>query len=93
MNTARDPSEAPERIQDGLLHDQRRARRPNTTVPLQRSRTQRVLAGVCGGIAEYVDAAPATVRAVFLVTLVPSIGVTGLGYLLLWWLLPVAPPT
>ncbi|MEJ2357785.1 MAG: PspC domain-containing protein [Deinococcales bacterium] len=73
---------------DGLLHDQRRARRPNTAASLRRSETERVLAGVCGGIATYVDAAPSVVRAVFVLSLLPSIGVTGLGYLLLWWLLP-----
>jgi phage shock protein PspC (stress-responsive transcriptional regulator) len=50
-----------------------------------------VLAGVCGGIAAYVDAPPNVVRVLFAVSLVPSIGVTGLGYLLLWWLLPDAP--
>ena len=78
--------------QDGLLHTQRRARRPNTTASLRRSREARVLAGVCGGIAAYVDAPPNVVRVLFAVSLVPSIGVTGLGYLLLWWLLPDAPP-
>jgi len=43
-------------------------------------------------MAAYVDARPNLVRVLFAVSLLPSIGVTGLGYLLLWWLLPDAPP-
>lgn len=75
---------------DGLLHDQRRARRPETSVTLRRSDAHRVVAGVCGGIADYVGASPALVRTIFGLSLLPSIGVTGLGYLILWWLLPPA---
>ena len=80
-----------ERPQDGLLHEQRRARRPNTAAKLRRSRSNRVVAGVCSGIAAYVDASPMVVRVLFAASLIPSIGITGLGYLLLWWLLPDAP--
>ena len=88
MKTVPEPAPTPARPEDGLQHDQRRARRPNTSLRLHRSGSQRWLAGVCGGIAEYVDAAPSLVRALFLLSLIPSIGVTGLGYLVLWWLLP-----
>lgn len=90
MTPVPDPTPAADRPADGLLHDQRRARRPDTRARLRRSRDQRVLAGVCGGIAAYVDAAPGTVRAVFALSLIPSIGVSGLAYLVLWWLLPQA---
>lgn|GEM_PF-3268538 len=91
MTIRPEPTPPAEPPQDGLLHQQRRARRPNTAASLQRSRSDRVLAGVCGGIASYVDASPLVVRVLFAASLVPSIGVTGLGYLLLWWLLPNAP--
>lgn len=90
--TRPEPTSPTEPLRDGLPHTQRRARRPNTTATLRRSRSDRVLAGVCGGIAAYVDARPNLVRVLFAVSLLPSIGVTGLGYLLLWWLLPDAPP-
>ena len=88
MKTVPEPVPAARHPDDGLQHDQRRARRPNTSQRLRRSGSQRWLAGVCGGIAEYVDAAPGLVRALFVLSLIPSIGVTGLGYLVLWWLLP-----
>ena len=90
MNPLSDTPADRARPADGLLHDQRRARRPNTAASLRRSDTVRVLGGVCGGIAAYVDASPSVVRTVFALSLLPSIGVTGLGYLLLWWLLPSA---
>lgn len=90
MKTAPETPRAGDRPADGLLHDQRRARRPDTRATLRRSRDTRLLAGVCGGIADYVDASPTVVRAIFALSLIPSIGVTALGYLVLWWLLPQA---
>ena len=74
---------------DTLLHDQRRARRPNKPGRLTRSRDNRVVAGVIGGIAEYVDANPRTVRILFALSLPLSGFITLLGYLLLWLLLPL----
>ena len=74
---------------DTLLHDQRRARRPNKPGRLMRSRDNRVAAGVMGGIAEYVDANPRTVRILFALSLPLSGFITLLGYLLLWPLLPL----
>lgn len=91
MKPVQRPHGAGDRPVDGLLHDQRRARRPDSGASLRRSREERMLAGVCGGIATYVDASPGLVRAIFALSLVPSIGVTGLSYLVLWWLLPPAP--
>jgi len=87
-----DRTHAGDRPADGLLHDQRRARRPATRATLRRASDDRLLAGVCGGIAAYVDASPTTVRAIFALSLIPSIGVSGLAYLVLWWLLPQAAP-
>ena len=73
---------------DSLPHDQRRARRPGTAQRLRRSRTDRVLTGVLGGIAAFVGANPRTVRVVFSVATFLSGGILIIGYLLLWWLLP-----
>lgn len=78
-------------VHDPLSHEHRRARRPlGATKPLQRSREQRMLAGVCGGIAEFTGARPAWVRAIWVLSLIPSLGITGLAYPLLWLLLPRA---
>jgi len=77
---------------DSLPHDQRRARRPDTTRKLTRSRRDRVLTGVLGGISEYVGANPRTVRILFAVVTFLSGGILGIGYLLLWWLLPQGQP-
>lgn len=81
-------SETNDARHDVLGHDQRRARRPVTTRPLRRSRDDAVIAGICGGIATFVGASPRLVRAVWVVSLVPFIGTTAIGYLLLWWLVP-----
>ena len=75
---------------DKLPHDQSRARRPPTSARLQRSRN-RVVAGVAGGLAEYINAEPTAVRWVFGVVVVLSGGVFLIAYGLLWLLLP-APP-
>lgn len=48
------------------------------------------MAGVCGGVAEFVGARPRTVRVVYLLTVPPSLGFTLVGYLLLWALIPPA---
>lgn len=76
---------------DSLPHDERRARRPATTQRLRRSRSDRVLTGVLGGIAAFVGANPRTVRVVFGVATLFSGGLLIIGYLLLWWLLPQEP--
>ncbi|MGL4609397.1 MAG: PspC domain-containing protein [Trueperaceae bacterium] len=72
---------------DGLLHNQRRARRPQNTQQLTRS-SQKVLGGVAGGVAAFVGANPRNVRIVFVVVLLLTSGFFAVPYLLLWWLLP-----
>jgi phage shock protein C len=72
---------------DGLLHDQRRARRPDTTKKLTRS-SNKVIAGIAGGVASYIDANPRNVRIVFVIALVLTSGFFVLPYLFLWLLLP-----
>lgn len=54
---------------------------------LMRSRTDRMIAGVCGGVAEYVDVDPVLVRLIFvLFTLTTGIGL--LLYPIMWMLMP-----
>lgn len=82
-----DPTDKP----DCLTHDQSRARRPATPNRLRRSR-DRVLGGVAGGLADYIDAKPTVVRWVFGVVTVLSGGVFATAYALLWLLLPAPEP-
>jgi phage shock protein C len=77
---------------DPLPHRQRRARRPTgADAALARSRDDRIVGGVCGGIASFVGARPRTVRWLWIASLLPSLGVTALAYPAMWWLLPLQP--
>ncbi len=73
---------------DNLPHQQKRARRPNTFRRLRRSSQQRIIAGVVGGIAEYLQADPTWLRVLFSLSIVLSGGIMIIGYILLWLLLP-----
>jgi phage shock protein PspC (stress-responsive transcriptional regulator) len=56
---------------------------------LQRSRDQRIIAGVCGGIAEWLGWGATTVRILYFLVSVLSAGFPGiLVYLILWILMP-----
>jgi phage shock protein PspC (stress-responsive transcriptional regulator) len=56
---------------------------------LMRSREHRVLAGVCGGLAEWLGWRPTTVRILFVLVSVLSAAFPGiLVYLILWVLMP-----
>ena len=51
----------------------------------------RVLAGVCGGIAEFLGWSPTAVRALYVLVSIASVAFPGiLVYLLLWWVMPEA---
>lgn len=76
---------------DALTHGQRRARRPGAIPPLRRARRGRWLAGVSLGIARFVGTDVRVVRALWLLSLPLSLGITSLGYVLLWALLPLEP--
>jgi phage shock protein PspC (stress-responsive transcriptional regulator) len=55
-----------------------------------RSSTDKKIAGVCAGLADYFDLDPTIVRVVWLLAIL--VGGTGvLAYLVLWIVLPVAP--
>ncbi len=58
---------------------------------LYRSREEKMIGGVCGGIAEYFDVDPTLVRAVWVaITLLAGFGIV--LYLILWVLVPLQPP-
>jgi phage shock protein PspC (stress-responsive transcriptional regulator) len=54
-----------------------------------RSRDQRIIAGVCGGIAEWLGWSPTAVRIAFVLVSILSAAFPGiLVYLLLWLVMP-----
>jgi phage shock protein C len=57
---------------------------------LRRSRSNRVIFGVCGGLAEFFGISAFWFRLAFLIALIPG-GVPGIGlYLLMWLIIPSA---
>jgi phage shock protein C len=56
--------------------------------PLRRSRTDRWLAGICGGLGEFYGINPLWFRLAFLIALIPG-GVPGIAvYLVLFFIIP-----
>ena len=61
-------------------------------MPLYRSRRYRILAGVCGGIAEWLGWSPTWVRILFILISILSVAFPGIiVYLILWVVMPNAP--
>ncbi len=58
---------------------------------LQRSRTDRMLAGVCGGVATYFAVDPVLVRVAFVLLAFISGGMAVLAYLVAWVVMPEEP--
>lgn len=59
--------------------------------PLRRSRRHRMIAGVCGGIAEWLGWDPTLVRVLYVVGSVLSVAFPGiLVYIILWIIVPNA---
>lgn len=57
--------------------------------PLVRSRTDRIVAGVCGGLAHWLGWSPTVVRLLYVVLSILSAAFPGiLVYLLLWLVMP-----
>ena len=83
------PVNAPLEQADALLHAQRRARRPQSSIRLARPRAGALAGGVCAGIAEFTGANPLIVRLIFVATVVVTAGVSALLYGLFWLMLPV----
>ncbi len=61
-------------------------------MPLHRSRTNSIIGGVCGGIAEWLGWDPTLVRLLYVLVSLLSAAFPGiLVYILLWILAPKAP--
>ncbi len=61
-------------------------------MPLYRSRRSSIIAGVCGGIAEWLGWSPTWVRILFVLISVISVAFPGMiAYLILWLVMPKAP--
>jgi phage shock protein C len=62
---------------------------PSPANPLRRSRTHRMIAGVCGGLAEWLGWDATLVRVLYVVVSVLSAAFPGiLVYVILWLLMP-----
>lgn len=60
-------------------------------MPLHRSRRHRMIAGVCGGIAEWLGWDPTLTRILYVIVSVASIAFPGmLAYIILWVVMPNA---
>jgi len=56
--------------------------------PLRRSKNNRMIAGVCGGLSEFFGISSFWIRLAFLIALIPG-GVPGiLAYILIWMIVP-----
>jgi phage shock protein C len=63
-------------------------------MPLYRSRKYKIVAGVCGGIAEWLGWDPTVVRIAYVIGALLSVAFPGLlVYLILWIVMPKNPVT
>lgn len=61
-----------------------------TSNPLHRSRSNRIIAGVCGGFAKWLGWKPTSFRVLFVVVSILSVAFPGiLAYLILWLVMPL----
>ena len=61
-------------------------------MPLYRSRRYAILAGVCGGIAEWLGWSPTLVRVLYVIGSILSVAFPGaIVYIILWVLMPKSP--
>jgi phage shock protein C len=61
-------------------------------MPLYRSRRSSIIAGVCGGIAEWLGWSPTWVRFLYIVVSILSAAFPGtIAYVILWVVVPKAP--
>jgi phage shock protein C len=74
--------------QCGAILQQRAASRPPKKLAL--SRTDKKIAGVCGGFAEYLDMDPTLVRLIWVIMAL-CVGWGVVGYLVAWIVMPEAP--
>ncbi|TGC11317.1 PspC domain-containing protein [Methanolobus halotolerans] len=56
---------------------------------LTRSKDKRMIAGVCGGIGEYLGVDPVVIRLIWAVVTLFSFGIVGvIGYIIAWVIIP-----
>lgn len=61
-------------------------------MPLYRSRRHKIIAGVCGGLADWLGWDPTVVRIAYVVLSVISVGFPGtIAYVILWVVMPKEP--
>jgi phage shock protein PspC (stress-responsive transcriptional regulator) len=66
---------------------------PTGSRPLHRSRSNRIIAGVCGGIANWLGWNPTMTRLLYVVLSILSVAFPGiLVYIVLWIVMPQAAP-
>lgn len=82
------PSDFGERRSNGT--EAGKEQEPEAPRKLYRSRTNRSIAGVCGGLAEFFDADPTLFRLVTLLLILFG-GLSIWAYILLWIIIPEAP--
>ena len=58
---------------------------------LYRSRKEKMLAGVCGGIGEYLDTDPTIIRLVWILITIASFGMGIIGYIVALIVMPEQP--
>jgi phage shock protein C len=61
-------------------------------MPLYRSRRHKVIAGVCGGLADWLGWSPTAVRVTYVIVSILSVGFPGtIAYIILWIVMPKEP--
>ena len=61
-------------------------------MPLYRSRRNSIIAGVCGGLAEWLGWSPTWVRLLYILISILSVAFPGIiVYIILWIVMPKAP--
>jgi phage shock protein C len=63
------------------------------TKRLYRSRKDRMLAGVCGGLASYIGVDPTIVRLIFVISVFVTFTTSLFLYLIFWLIIPEEPVT
>ena len=61
-------------------------------MPLYRSRRHKMIAGVCGGLADWLGWSPNLVRVLYVVVSIASVAFPGIfAYIILWLVMPQEP--
>jgi phage shock protein C len=61
-------------------------------MPLYRSRRHKIIAGVCGGLADFLGWDPTVVRIAYVILSIASVGFPGtIAYVILWIVMPEEP--